>query len=396
VVGAGPAGAAAAIRLARAGVNVRLLEREPAPRWRACGVYTSPATVSALRRLGLADDVIAPLARPVPGLRVESRRGATFRLAYAESDGTGSGRGDRACAVGLARPAFDALLIEMAQAAGADVRRGARVVGVRQEAAGRWRLELADGGTVAADLVVGADGPRSTIARTMGVEAHAPIRRRIGLTFHIDDPAGERIHDARIVVLPDGYVGLAPVPGARLNVGIVLWGAWLERVRRESPAAVAIEILRRPEVIELAAAGHDPPAILDHVAGSAPLGHAVRRRGGHGWLLIGDAAGFLDPFTGEGLHRSLASAELAAAAILADGPAAGPRHDAAMRRGFGQRDLVTRIVDAFLARPPLFEYAARRLARREAARRTIGLVIGDLISPGRALEPRFLAGLLRP
>jgi hypothetical protein len=68
----------------------------------------------------------------------------------------------------------------------------------------------------------------------------------------------------------------------------------------------------------------------------------------------------------------------------------------AMRRAFGTKDLVTRIVQAFVVRPALFEYAARRLADRSTSRDTMGLVIGDLLPASRGLEPRFLASLLRP
>jgi flavin-dependent dehydrogenase len=116
-------------------------------------------------------------------------------------------------------------------------------------------------------------------------------------------------------------------------------------------------------------------------------------------LLVGDAAGFLDPFTGEGLHRALVSAELAARAILAgDGrrPDALAAYDRAMQRRFLAKDAVSWLVQAFLARPAWFEYAARRVASRPAVRATMGLVMGDLVPAGRALDPRYLAALLAP
>jgi flavin-dependent dehydrogenase len=132
----------------------------------------------------------------------------------------------------------------------------------------------------------------------------------------------------------------------------------------------------------------------------APLGHAVARRAGGSWLLVGDAAGFLDPFTGEGLHRAIASATLAAEAIqdvLAGRSSAGPAaYEGAMRARFGTKDAVSRIVQGFLGRPALFEYVARRLAARSGVRETMGLVIGDLAPARRALDPRYLAALLAP
>jgi flavin-dependent dehydrogenase len=114
---------------------------------------------------------------------------------------------------------------------------------------------------------------------------------------------------------------------------------------------------------------------------------------------VGDAAGFLDPFTGEGLHRAVVSAELAASAIHAALTGHRSRlsgYDRAMRERFGTKDSVSRIVQAFLARPALFEYAARRLQARIGVRETMGRVIGDLVPASRALDPRFLAALLAP
>ena len=135
---------------------------------------------------------------------------------------------------------------------------------------------------------------------------------------------------------------------------------------------------------------------------AAPVGARVSRRAGADWLLVGDAAGFLDPFTGEGLHRALRSAELASEAVdrhLAGG-AAGAGALAAYDRALGRRtrakDLVSLLVQGFVAVPPVFEYAARRLAARSAVRETMGLVMGDLVPATTAFDPRFLVGLLRP
>ena len=123
------------------------------------------------------------------------------------------------------------------------------------------------------------------------------------------------------------------------------------------------------------------------------------RRHGPGWLLVGDAAGFLDPFTGEGLNRALVSARLAAAAIehhLDDDPDGLAGYDRAMTARFRSKDALSLLVQAFLERPALFDYAARRLAARSRVRETMGLVMGDLVPASRALDPRFIAALLRP
>jgi flavin-dependent dehydrogenase len=391
VVGGGPAGALTAMLLARAGRSVVLVERAPRWRWRACGVFASPAAVTALRGLGIPQDDLARVARPVAAMQVVSARGARFRLTY-------GGSGDLAdSAVGFDRGALDPLLLELATDAGASVRLGATAERLRLERA-RARIDVAgpEPFDILARVVVGADGLRSRVASAAGVGRRPPLAPRAALTFHL--PEGPSRRDARMIVFDDGYVGLAPVPGGRVNVGIVLGRSWFAGLRRAGGRRVASEILAGlPDPDDAALAGREP---LDRVAGVAPLGHAVARRAGGSWLLVGDAAGFLDPFTGEGLHRAIASATLAAEAIqdvLAGRSSAGPAaYEGAMRARFGTKDAVSRIVQGFLGRPALFEYVARRLAARSGVRETMGLVIGDLAPARRALDPRYLAALLAP
>jgi menaquinone-9 beta-reductase len=391
IVGGGPAGAALAIGLARRGRDVLVLERSPAWRWRACGVFTSPVTVRALASLGLDDAEIASVARPLPAMRVETRAGTRFRLTYG---GDGS---MRSAAVGLDRSALDPMLLARARDAGAEVREGATV---RELDLGRGRIALADGTSVEGRVTVGADGIRSVVARAAGVDRVALLPPRTGLTFHVADPGPVVPRDARMIVFDGGYVGLAPIPGGRVNVGIVVGGrTWAERLRDGGAAAAVTEVLAA-----IPAATDDPvdwraAERCDPIEGAVPIGHRVTRRHGERWLLIGDAAGFLDPFTGEGLHRALRSAALATDAIdadLAGDATALAAYDRALTRRFRSKDAVSLLVQAFLGRPALFERSARSLAERPAVRETMGLVMGDLVPASRALDPRFVLSLLRP
>jgi flavin-dependent dehydrogenase len=389
VIGGGPAGAATAIGLARRGRDVVLVERAPVWRWRACGVFTSPATVQALTRLGVADADLRTIARRIPAMRVETRAGTRFRLTYGDDGST------RAAAVGLDRSRLDPHLLDLARRAGVDVRTGVTVRGVTGGTA-----TLADGGAIQARVFVGADGLRSVVARDRGVVRRPPLGDRPALTFHVADPEPGAVRDARMIVFEGGYVGLAPVPGGRVNVGIVLAsGSWRARLRAIGAATVAQAVMTA-----IPAADDDPvpwtaPRICDTIEGAVPVGARVARRSGADWLLVGDAAGFLDPFTGEGLHRALRSAELAVEAV--DRSLRGDRnalaaYDRRLIRRTRAKDAVSVLVQAFLEVPAAFDYAARRLAARPTVRETMGLVMGDLIPASAALDPRFLFGLLRP
>ncbi|MFL5771236.1 MAG: NAD(P)/FAD-dependent oxidoreductase [Chloroflexota bacterium] len=388
VVGGGPAGALTGALLAGRGRRVVLVERSAGYRWRACGVFASPAAVAALRGGGVDDATLARIGRPIPAMRVETPGGASFRLTYGDRDRL------VAPAVGFDRAALDPALLELARDAGVEIRAGAAVSGVAT-----GRVELAGGRELRARIIIGADGLRSVVAREFGAARPPRLAPRVGLTFHVADPHPDGSRDARMVLFEGGYAGLAPVPGGRVNVGIVVGGSWLDRLRREGAESVVAAVLRR-----VPGAADDPvewarPERCDAIEGAAPLGVRATRRAGRGWLLVGDAAGFLDPFTGEGLHRALVSARLAAAAVdrSLDGDAAAlAAYDGAMTARFRSKDVLSLVVHAFLARPAAFDYAARRLAARQALRETMGLVMGDLVPASRALDPRFVARLLRP
>jgi menaquinone-9 beta-reductase len=397
IVGAGPAGTSLAAALARRGLDVVVLERAAAWQWRAGGVFTSPAAVAALERVGLGSAVIDAVTRPIAAMRLETPGGATVRLTY------GADRGGPP-AVGFDRSRLDPALEALARDAGATVRRGVTVRAVTVDGPGPAVVDMGDE-RLSARIVVGADGTHSSVARAAGVARPPRLPPRVGLTWHVMDPRAEPAGpiDARLVVVRDAYVGLAPVPGARLNIGIVLGRSWHASLSRDGAAATVRRVL---DLIPLA--DDDPVAWAEatpceRIAGASPLGVRVTRRAGSGWFLVGDAAGFLDPFTGEGLHRALVSTELASRAIpaaLSGRPGATQRaaaaYDRAMRRRFGSKDAVSLLAQSFLARPGLFEYAARRLSERPDVRATMGLVMGDLVPASRALDPRFLAALLAP
>ena len=394
VVGGGPAGAVVAARTAGLGHDVVLFERDPHWRWRAGGVFASPAALTSLRAVGLDGSTLAQVARPIPAMRVETRGGTTFRLTYGAEDG-----GE--CAIGFDRSRLDPALLDLARAAGADVRLGRSVTAVDPDT-GRLEIREPDGAmrVVQARVVVGADGPRSIVARAAGVHTTTRLPARIGLTYHVADPDPSACRDARMRVLDDGYVGVAPVAGGRVNVGIVLGRSWTRRLTSDGARTVADSIVATIPPI----AGDDVAwatgAPTDAVAGClaareprdppsrAPM--AARRRRGR----VPGSVHRRGPVSEPGLGRAGGSPRSTPASA---GPGARSRaYERAMHRRFLAKDVVSWLVQLFLSQPRLFEYAARRVAARPDLRGTLGLAMGDLIGAGRVLDPRFLAALLAP
>ena len=113
-------------------------------------------------------------------------------------------------------------------------------------------------------------------------------------------------------------------------------------------------------------------------------------------MLIGDAAGFIDPFTGEGIYRALRSARAAAEALAAGDDGAELRYLAGRRRAFAAKDGLTWLMQGMLAAQPLMGYALRRLASRPELALRLGSALGDCRPARDALSPRFLLGVLRP
>jgi menaquinone-9 beta-reductase len=392
IVGGGPAGAATAIGLARAGVDVALFERAHQPKWRASGVYSSPLTRAQLAALGLDHGRLDALITRVPGLVVRTLAGDTCRLDYAQ-------HGD---ACGVDRVRLDAGLLERAAAAGARVITSATVREIQPGpggAAATLLVSTADAReTWRARLTVGADGPGSMVARAFGVQRAARRLRRAGMTFH-QAFTGAPSADAQMVIGRGWYCGICPVPGGRVNVGIVVGERFLRqaRARGEHPIDITFQVFGRLPAPWSTLALRP---IEDELAIALPLANRVSRRSGPGFVLVGDAAGFIDPISGEGLHRALLSAELATEAIRA--ALAQPQsqalhdYDRALRAKFRRKDIISWLLQAFLARPEFLGYAVRRLESRDELRATFAAVMADLEPPERALNPRFLAALLRP
>jgi flavin-dependent dehydrogenase len=393
VVGGGPAGSTLAALLAERGHRVLLLDKTAFPRHKACSDYVNPEGTRLLGALGLAGEIAALGAHAVAAMQVHAPAGAAFLADFHAAE---AGRR----ATGLTRRKLDALLLERAVAAGVEVRQHSHVREVRVE---RGRVvgvaATVDGvrEDLRAPLVVGADGRASIVSRALGLDIENRLLRRTGLVAHY---RGARGLDAwgEMHVHAHGYAGLAPLEEGLTNVAFV-----------SDAAAVATKPGSLADYFEAGLA--QMPAVAEKLAGAervgpirgvGPMAHRTRRAAGSGYLLVGDAAGFLDPFTGDGvaeaLRGALLAAPIASAALRAGDVSAAALvpYRAARRRAFWAKRQVAWLVQGFILTPMLMDYAAPRLASRPGVARTLAGVLGSFEPAQRALSPLFLARLLRP
>lgn len=382
VVGAGPAGSATAAALATAGRSVMLLEASRHPRPKACAEYASPMIAEELERLGLDAGAWQADAVPVEGMRVIRGHDAVD-VRYADA------RGPRP-AWGLERTRFDATLAAHAAARGVDlVERTAFVHAERASGAWRTTVRMAGGQerTLASRWLIGADGARSRVAHRLGVERPVRAPRRLGLIAHYEaDP--ELSDHGEMHVGGDCYIGLAPLSDGRVNVGMALPANRAGSAERRFEAAIA-----SLPAVERRLAGRRR---LTPIRGASPIGHRVACAAGEGWLLVGDAAGFIDPFTGEGIYRALRSARAAADALATGDDGAAVRYLAGRRAAFTAKDALTWTIQCLLAVRPVMGYALRRLSTRDGLALRLGSALGDCRPASDALSPLFLAQVLRP
>jgi flavin-dependent dehydrogenase len=391
VVGAGPAGAATAILLAERGLHALVLDRATFPRPKICGEYLSPEAARVLDRLGVLKALDAAGAAPLYGMRITAPDGTILTGRYGA---VGSWRPYRGHAMAVSREVLDATLVDRLRALPVDFRERVRVTDVL------WTGDRV-GGVVAVDaanrraefrapLVIAADGRSSIVAERLG--CRRPHRlRRMALVTYVTDLADCREY-GEIFVDPPDYAIINPLAPDRANLSVVVPLAhaapWSDRL----DTFLAARVRQIPRLARRLAGAHRAAP----VRAMGPLAYRVSPPRVGGVLFVGDAAGFYDPLTGEGVFTALRAAELAATTAAEAferrdwSAAALAGYERARVRAFRDKERFVRALGFVVRHRRLANLAARALERRPRLLDLVLGVVGDYVPP-----PALLGALVR-
>jgi flavin-dependent dehydrogenase len=396
VVGGGPAGSSVACALARAGVDVHVVDRAHFPRPKPCAEYLSPEASRIMAGMGALDRVEASGAALLAGVRVRAPNGRVIAGDFVASHGF---RGFRDRGLSIRREVLDDILLDAARKAGARVTEGVRVTGfvMRGSAVGGVSVLDASGShEIRARLVIGADGLRSVVARRLGVAHTLRWPRRLALVTHFANVDGVGEH-GEMHVERDGYVGIADVGDGLTTVALVVPARRSREISGDRAAFLESWLRARPHLApRFARATRATPVVA-----TGPFASHARRAWAPGIALVGDAADFFDPFTGEGIYAALRGGEMLArwttqalaARTERDATRALASYDRERRREFGGKWIVERVIGAVVGASPLINRAALGLSKRKDLADLLIGVTGNFIPPREVISLRYLWGV---
>lgn len=396
VIGGGPAGCATALDLNRRGYNVALCDQAKFPRDKVCGEFISPGADPILEQFGVLDAIEALTPKRLKGVAISSYESAELGIDYPILTGSGL----RPTSLSVPRYQLDALFLKQVQSAGVKVFEQHKVTdfifseGCVAGVQG-WD-ETKTSFSINCKLVVDAGGRNAASLRKFSLKRQPRGSTKIAFSAHWQ---GVRLPEdyCYMHVSRPGYTGISSVGNGRANVVLVVEGSALTGGKAENPETFYHRVLmqnrRRSKMLE---SGER----VEPVRSVESLAFAVKPVPCGGLMLVGDATGFIDPFTGEGIYLSLRSSQLAGEVIHAGFKSLNfsknflSVYDQRRQQEFGGKVLLSRILQWLIYNRPFCNRVMKSLSSNRGLAETLVGVIGDILPAEKVVSLRFLSKLL--
>jgi len=396
VIGGGPAGCAMALDLNSRGYNVALCDQAKFPRDKVCGEFISPGADPILEKLGVLDSIEALTPKRLKGVAISSYGSAELAIDYPVVTGSGL----RPTSLSVPRYQLDALFLKQVQNAGVKVFEQHKVTdfifneGCVAGVQG-WD-EAKTSFSMNCKLVVDAGGRNATSLRKFNLKREPKGSSKIAFSAHWQGVCLPEDYCYMHVSRP-GYTGISSVGNGRANVVLVVEGSALTGGKTEKPETFYHRVLmqnrRRSKMLENGER-------VEPVRSVESLAFAVKPVPCGGLILVGDATGFIDPFTGEGIYLSLRSSQLAGEVIHAGFESSKfsrnflSVYDQRRQQEFGGKFLLSRVLQWLIYNRSFCNRVMKSLSTNQVLAETLVGVIGDILPAEKVVSMRFLSKLL--
>lgn len=396
VIGGGPAGCAMALDLNRRGYNVALCDQAKFPRDKVCGEFVSPGADPILEQLGVLGAIEALTPKRLKGVAISSYEGVELGIDYPVKQGSES----RLTSLSVPRYQLDSLFLRQVQSVGVKVFEQHKVTDFIFDkgcvAGVKGWDETKASFSMNCKLVIDAGGRNAASLRKFSLKRKPRGSTKVAFSAHWQ---GVRLPDdyCYMHVSQPGYTGISSVGNDRANVVLVVEGSALTAGKSENPEIfynrVLMQNIRRRKILENGER-------VEPVRSVESLAFSVKPIPCGGLILVGDATGFIDPFTGEGIYLSLRSSQLAGEVIHAAFNKANfsrnflSIYSQKRQQEFGGKFALSRILQWLIYNQPFCNQVMKSLSANRALAETLVGVIGDILPAEKVVSMRFLYKLL--
>ncbi len=390
VLGAGPAGIAVSLLMARKGYRIEIIDPAKFPRKKICGEFLNPQAVRWMKKRGLLKGLLDLHPFPIYGMKIHDLHGNSF---------TGRYRPDREiCGYAVMREGFDTLLVRQARGEGVRIYEGLRAERLMFEGTRAVGVKGIDNEgkqfEISGTVVIGADGRNNLIGRTFSwIREFRGFRKYAFQTYY--EGLSNLSNYGEVHLVRGGYIGIAPLSEVLANVALVI-------DEKEHPGGdVHPEIFLQERIRESPLAGRfSGLKPIDSILSAGPLACETIRTSGHRTMLVGDTCGFIDPFTGEGINQAFLSADVAS--VVLDSAFKRQRfddsflrtYDVARRKLFSRKHAMNRLFQLAIPNPRLSQMLIGRFARNMDLGDTVVSAVGCALPVEDVWNLRFLLRLV--